>query len=140
MNRRRGSLALALLLAFSGLAAAAAILTRTAADSARNAERYRQGLAAQYAAESGALWGLSSIRTEGLSDERSLTFSISADTETTVRLVRSGGDESAWTGTVYARGEERGAGLLRYTVLSIEVTEGETRTVTVKEVSNARWN
>lgn len=46
MNRRRGLLALWLLLALAGLAAVLAGLAAAASHSARTSERYRQGLAA----------------------------------------------------------------------------------------------
>lgn len=139
MNRP-GALAIPLLLALSGLAAVGAGLLRTAADGARTAWRYHQGLAAQYAAESGAVWGLASLRADGLEGERTQSFSLGSGTATTVRLLRTGGEGDQWTAMVYARGEEENAGILRYTVLTVEVAEGDPRTIIVREVSNSRWD
>ncbi len=144
MRRRRGVLALWLLLAFSGLAAAAAGLVSAAAHTGRTAERYREGLAAQYAAESGAVWGLLYIKEYGLAEEHRASFPCGPGTETEVRLVRAAEEETPeeaahWTGTVYARGLETASGVLRYTVLTVDVAEDGGRTVTVKEAGNEKW-
>lgn len=142
MRRRRGVLALWLLLAFSGLAAAAAGLVSAASHTGRTAERYREGLAAQYAAESGAVWGLLYIKEYGLAEEQRASFSCGPGTETEVRLVRAteeSEDAPLWTGTVYARGQETASGVLRYAVLTVEVAEDGARTVTVKEAGNEKW-
>ncbi len=145
MNRRRGVLALWLLLTMAGLAAALAGLSFSAAHRARTAERYRAGLAAQYAAESGAVWGLSLLRQEAVTEERSAAFSLSPGTETAVRLVPEDGEETEEAEeraaprkvTVYARGTETASGLIRYVVLCAETAEG---TVTVTEVDDRKWS
>lgn len=140
-------LALWMLLTLSGLAAAMAGLVFAASHGARTAERYREGLAAQYAAESGAVWGLASIRTRGLDGTEDASFSLDGRTRTEVRLVRgrdeADGEETderaPWTGTVYSRGTDEASGVIRYTVLTVEVTEGDRRTVTVTEAGNEKW-
>lgn len=145
MNRRRGVLALWMLLLLSGLAAALAGLVSAASHGARTAERYREGLAAQYAAESGAVWGLADIRAHGLEEGRDMSFSLDGSARTDVRLVRDKGadgeaeDGGPWTGTVYSRGTDEASGVIRYAVLTVSVSEGERRTVTVTEAGNEKW-
>lgn len=142
MNRRRGLLALWLLLALAGLAAVLAGLAAAASHSARTSERYRQGLAAEYAAESGAVWGLLYLKSHELPESYSTVFSVSPGTETAVRLAPDTDEDTAddtQTAVVYARGGDTASGVLRYVILTVDVTGDDPRTVTVTEVENKKW-
>lgn len=48
-------------------------------------------------------------------------------------------DGGPWTGTVYSRGTDEASGVIRYAVLTVSVSEGDRRTVTVTEAGNEKW-
>ncbi len=133
MNRRRGFLALWLLMAMAGLITVMACILWGAVHFVRAGTAAEEGLRAQYAAESGAVWGLEMVRARGL-ENRTAEFPVGEAAGCTVRIRKSSETE----GMIDARGRS-GTGTLRYVRLTVEVTDGETRSVIVREVGNNKW-
>lgn len=92
------------------------------------------GLRAQYAAESAAVWGLERIKAHGL-EKWDGDFSLSDTSSCRVQIRETGEAE----GVVRARGISP-AGAVRYIQLHVNISEGEKVRVQVQEVGDNKWN
>lgn len=133
MNRRRGFLALWLLVTMASLITVMAGILWAAVHFVRAGSAAEEGLRAQYAAESGAVWGLEMVKARGL-ENRTAEFPLGSEAGCTVRIRKNSESE----GAIDARGRS-GTGMLRYVRLTVNVSGEEPRTVIVKEVGNNKW-
>lgn len=134
MHRRRGLFSLWLLLALSAFIAALSGILFAAAHTVRTEEAVRQGLRAQYAAESGAVFGLAHVKTHGVL-EKTAEWAEDEASRWTVQIRRT-----AAGAEIRSKGEDTASGALRYVKLTVSVTEENGRRVlVVKEVENGKW-
>ncbi len=136
MNRgrdRRGFLAIWIMLGMAALISVAAVLLYTAMHSVRTGASLEQGLMAQYAAESGAVWGLETIKEKGLI-ERETDISLEDGVHCKVRI-RDTGDGK---GIVSARGVSP-TGAVRFLSLQVHVEPGDKSLVVVESMQDDPW-
>lgn len=133
MNRR-GFVSLWIMLALAGLLSVVGLLVSMAVHSVRAGAAMENGLRAQYAAESGAVWGLERIKVHGL-QKWDGEFSLSDASSCKVQIRETG--EAA--GVVHARGTSP-AGAVRYIQLHVEIAGDEKVRVQVREVRDTKWN
>lgn len=133
MNRRRGFLTLWLLMAMAGLITVMSCVLWGTVHFLRAGTGAEDGLHAQYAAESGAVWGLEMVKDRGL-ENRMVELPLGMSESCMVRIRKNGESE----GTIDTRGRS-GTGMLRYVRLTVDVSGEEPRVVTVKEVENRKW-
>lgn len=133
MNRR-GFAALWIMLALAGLLSVVGFAVSTAMHSIRAGAAMEDGLRAQYAAESAAVWGLERIKAHGL-EKWDGDFSLSDTSSCRVQIRETGEAE----GVVRARGISP-AGAVRYIQLHVNISEGEKVRVQVREVGDNKWN
>lgn len=129
---KRGFLSLWMALILAGLSAALAGICSTAAHTAGRSEKTGAELAAQYAAESGAVWGIACVRKNGFAAGDHFFSSEGADIS-----VRLKPEEDGRHGEILSKGEA--AGILCYVRLTVSVKEGEERQVTVEETGRRKW-
>ena len=132
-------MALWLLLCMASLLTVLAGILFSAVYRERAGLSYAQGLAAQYAAESGAVWALEELRRERPPARKEWTLSFDG---TRCRVVMEpaagGGEEARWKGRIRVRGEHTGSGTARY--LQLQVTAGaEEPVLSVTEVGREKW-
>lgn len=132
-GKRRGFLAIWIMLGMAALASVAGVLLYTAVHSVRAGASLENGLIAQYAAESGATWGLEAIKEKGL-----LSFETEFSMEDGVRCKVRIRDEGDGKALVAARGVSS-TGAVRFITLHIHVSEGESRSVMVERIGYDQW-
>ncbi len=120
-------MALWLLLALSALLSVAATMLYAAAQGIRDTTEYRNGLSAEYAAESGAVWALSCLRKNEFPDEkREETIQIDEDTVCVVTFHK----ETAGN-YIDLAGEKTDTGSVRYLQLTVEKDDTGVRALSV---------
>lgn len=138
MSRRRGILALWLLFLLAALAAVGAGVLRASSHARQTAMTEEKGLIAQYAAESGAVWGLEQIKANGLASG-TFHFTLHDGAACTVKMTLTSDDGTVRKGKIHSTGEETGRGFVRYVGLMVESEKsGETWSVVVTDVGNKR--
>ena len=123
---RKGFIALWLLAAFAALLSVLATLLYGAAQGVRDTAEYRNGLAAEYAAESGAVWALSYLRQNGFPEEKKEeTVSIDDGTICLVTFHKETGGNY-----IDLAGEKTDTGSVRYLQLTVETDDTGVRVLT----------
>ena len=127
---RKGFIALWLLAAFAALLSVLATLLYGAAQGIRDTAEYRNGLAAQYAAESGAVWALSYLRRNEFPEEkREETISIGDGTTCLVTFHKETSGNY-----IDLAGEKTDTGSVRYLQLTVETDETGVRVLTATNI------
>ncbi len=127
---RKGFIALWLLAAFAALLSVAATLLYGAAQGVRDTAEYRNGLAAQYAAESGAVWALSYLRRNAFPEEK-MEETIRID-ENVICLVTFHKETAGHY--IDLAGEKTDTGSVRYLQLTVEKDETGVRVLTASNI------
>ena len=127
---KKGFLALWLLIAMSALLSVAATLLYSASQGIRDTTEYRNGLTAEYAAESGAVWALSYIRKNGFPK---------AKTSETIRLDENSSclvtfHEESSGFFIDLAGEKTDTGSVRYLQLTVETDDTGVRVLTATNI------
>ncbi len=125
-------MALWLLLAMAALVSVTSALVIGAAVGPAAASGRRNGLAAQYAAESGAVWALEYIKKNGFPEE-TLTVTLDLGGDAVCRVVLRTDEEDGPVADL--RGEKVSTGSLRYIQMAVETDETG---VIVRRVTNKR--
>lgn len=140
MSRRRGVLALWMILAFAGLLTVLTGLLYGAVYRERADLSYEQGIAAAYAAESGAVWALAYLQSGELPEGRfEREISAGEGTSCAVRIEKTGENGAFWQGTVKTRGLHASSGTLRYLQLTVSAEGEAPRTVKVEDLQKWKW-
>lgn len=139
MSRRRGILALWLLFVMAALIAVGAGVLRASSHALQAVITEEKGLTAQYAAESGAVWGLAYVKENGLAT-KSVRLTLHDDATALVKLTLTEESENGvQKGKIHSTGEETERGLLRYVGLTIEAEkDGDKWRVIVRDVGNKK--
>lgn len=131
MNRR-GLLSIYLLFSMAGLLTGVSGFILAAGHAARTSSAVLQGVRAQYAAESGAVFALEKIKSGGLIAE-TVEFSLDSRTKCKVNIRER-------APSVRSRGEDTETGVLRYVQLQTKVeAAGDSYRVTVEDVGKTKW-
>ena len=131
MNRR-GFMTLWLLIVMGALVSVASLLLFDVTQGAVRAVSMRNGLSAQYAAESGAVWALEYIKENGFPEEDE-TLTVTMDGDTAFRVAfRIDADKGQ---VVNVRGEDIQSGALRYVQMIVITDENG---VMAESVTNLR--
>ena len=127
---RNGFIALWLLAAFAALLSVAATLLYGAAQGLRDTTAYREGLFAEYAAESGAVWALSYIRKHGFPEtETTETITTDGDAICTVTFH----NESVGS-VIDLTGEKPDTGTFRRLQLTVETDDTGVRVLSATNI------
>ena len=121
-----------LLLAMSALLAVASALLYGAMQAAASVSGTKNGLSAQYAAESGAVWALEYIKENGFPEE-TLTVTLDLGEDAACRVVLRTDEDDGPVADL--RGEKVSTGSLRYIQMTVETDETG---VMVRSVTNKR--
>lgn len=132
MNRRRGSLALPLLLLLASLLSLCGSFLYWMGRSRESLDHYKRGLRSVYAAESGANWALASVKREKPGEE-AILFTVDDHTVTVKRKENSGKGTISST-AVDSHGEYKRYVHISYTL----VEENGKRTLRVEEIHSDR--
>lgn len=125
-------MALWLLLAMAALVSVASALVIGAAVGPATAAGRRDGLTAQYAAESGAVWALEYIKENGFPEE-TLTVTLDLGEDAACRVVLRTDEDDGPVADL--RGEKVSTGSLRYIQMTVETDKTG---VIVRSVTNKR--
>lgn len=141
MNRRRAVLALWMMIAFSGLLSVLTGILGVSLYRIRTAYSIEQGIAAAYAAESGAQWGLSYLSSSDLPDQHEEEASPGRETSFKVLIKKETFDEEnqIWKGKIQSRGTHDQSGTVRYLQLDVTIEEVEPRRITVTDLQKWKW-
>ena len=137
MKKRKGFLSLLILsLLFSLLTLLGGFLFPFM-HSAGESWMYGNGLRAVYAAESGAAWGLASLRNGDIT-EKNVIFSYD-EAECLVKITDLAKKRDQWEGRILSRGTDKKSHMVRYVMIDFSVTGGEKREISVENVGSDRW-
>lgn len=137
--KRHGFLSLWLLLSLSAVLAASGAFLYAASHTVRAETAALHGLRAQYAAESGAVWALETVKRNGIS-AKTVSFSLDENANCKVKISQTVSKTGEITLNIQTRGEDMVSGALRYVQLTADAKETDgAYAVTVRDVGNKKW-
>ncbi len=142
MNRHRAVLALWMMVAFAGLLSILTGILGVSVYRIRTAHSMEQGIAAAYAAESGAQWALVYLSGTVLPDWHEAEVRPGGDISFKVIIEKISFDEekNIWKGKIRSRGTHDTSGTLRYLQLDVTVEGEETpRRIMVTDLQKWKW-
>lgn len=141
MIRRRAVLALWMMIAFSGLLSVLTGILGVSLYRGRTAYSVEYGIAAAYAAESGAQWALSYLSSSELPDRHEEEASAGRETSFKVLIQKEtfDVDNQIWKGKIQSRGAHDPSGTLRYLQLNVTIEASEPRRITVTDLQKWKW-
>ncbi len=127
IHKEKGSIGMAVLILLCVLAVAGISMTAAVSRIGRETESYRRGIQASYAAEGGAVWGLSFLKKYGIPAEKKWEISLDENQKAEIYFLPPQGENisSDEGGILLSKGIEKTSGTARYVKLSFSAVRKE---------------